>query len=749
MKKLTKLLALVLALVMVLSVFAGCSKSEPSKTETPADNTPADTTPDNTDETPADETPEEPTEWVDPVADMDYDEASSYLYEENLGEFNEYLQAGLEATNLSESYALMAIAEAKLLESGLFLPQTTKGGNYSISRVVRRSASTVMWGNDSDRFHNILVTTELIKSEDQEAIVALWNELKGTGTFTEKVKEFVTGQGYTLKDTYTIAYTSDPQTWDVSNTSRSADSEAIVNTVDNLFEYDNENVLQPALALSHESKINDDGTETHTFKLREGVKWVDSQGREICELTAGDFVAGLQHALDCGEGLGDLLGSAAANIVNVDEYIAGEVTDIAEVGVKAVDDYTLEYTIAKPCSYFETMLTYNTFSPICRTYYESKGGVFGIDELSAAKDAGTYSYGTTPNDIAYCGPYLVKSFVAENSIVFEANPSYWNAENIEIKTLTWNFNDGTDALKAFNDTMSGVQDGCGLSATSLEAARKDDTFDVYGYKADTDSTTYCGFTNLNRKAYANFNDETVGVSGKTEEQKAPSVHAMRNVHFRRALLMSLDMGGYNGCVVGEEMKLAALRNSYTPGNFCSLLEDVTVSINGTDVIYPAGTYYGQIVQDQIDADGVKIKVWDAEKQTSDGFVGWYSPENAMEELNIAIEELKAEGLEISPENPIYVEIPYASSNETYANRANYMKQCMEAALGGNVVILLCDCVDTVGWYYSGYYPNSGEEMNCDFIDVSGWGPDYGSPYSYLGTMLPDYQGYMTKSIGIF
>jgi ABC-type oligopeptide transport system substrate-binding subunit len=40
-------------------------------------------------------------------------------------------------------------------------------------------------------------------------------------------------------------------------------------------------------------------------------------------------------------------------------------------------------------------------------------------------------------------------------------------------------------------------------------------------------------------------------------------------------------------------------------------------------------------------------------------------------------------------------------------------------------------------------------MNADMMDVSGWGPDYGDPQTYLDTMLPDYAGYMVKSIGIF
>ncbi len=749
MKKLTKLLALVLALVMVVSLFAGCSKPAQDETPAPSDNTPAEDTNTENNETPADETPAEPVEYVDPTADMDYDEASTYLYDANLGEFYEYLNAGKEAETVSERYALMAIAEAKLLESGLLLPQTSKGGNYAISRVVRRTASTVLWGNDSDRFHNVLVTTEPIKAADQEEIVKMWNELRGTGTFTEKVTEFVTAQGYTLKDTYDMGYASDPKTWDALATSRSADSEAIVNTYDGLMEYDNENVLQPALAESYESRVNEDGTETYTFHLRQGAKWTDSQGRDLGEVTADDFVAGMQHVMDAMAGLEYLLGSEGAKIVNADAYVAGEVTDFEQVGVKAIDEYTLEYTCEEPVSYFTTMLSYGVFAPLNRAYFLSKGGAFGLDAYAAAVEAGTCTYGQTPNDIAYCGPYLVTSATAENSIVFQANPAYWNADNITIKTLTWKYNDGTEATKAYNDMKAGVLDGCGLNSAAVEAAKADGMFDEYHYISDTDATSFCAFTNLNRAAFANFNDSTVAVSPKTDEQKEAAEHAMRNVHFRRALLMSWDVATYNAQSVGEELKYASLRNSYTPGNFVSLFEDTTVEINGESKTYPAGTYYGQIIQDQIDADGVKLKVWDADNQTSDGFAGWYNPANAVEELNVAIEELAAEGLEISAENPIYLDLPAFTGSETFANRANAAKQSIEAALEGKVVVNLIECVDSAAWYYAGYYTETGADANYDLYDVSGWGPDYGDPSTYLNTMLPDYAGYMTKCLGIF
>lgn len=732
MKNLKRVLCALLALVMVLG-FVGCKNNGDDKT-TPAPN--------NTNK-PAESVVPATTVPTTELPTGDYNAMSAAIYDAQLGAFNTLYQAAKEETNVSKRYALMAQAEAKLLEAAVLIPGTTNGGNYGLSRVAKRSASTVLWGNDSDRFHNVLVTTELITAEDQTHLKAMWNEVRGTGTYTQKAIDYLTEKGYTLKDTYNMGYASDPKTWDALATSRSADSEAIVNTYDGLVEYDNENEIKPALAESWE--VSEDGL-TYTFHIRQGAKWVDAQGREVADVKADDFVAGMQHMLDAGGGLEYLVENI---IVNALEYNTGDVTDFAEVGVKATDDNTVVYTLCQPTSYFITMLGYNVFAPMSRTYFESKGGVFGKDDYKTAVDAGTMKYGQTVNDIAYCGPYTVTNHTAENTIVFQANPTYWNKDNITIKTLTWKFNDGKDPTKAYEDTKAGTLDGCGLSSASLEACKADGNFEKYCTVSDTDATSFVLFLNLNRNAYANVNDATKAVSTMTDDQKKRTDAAMLNVHFRRAIGMGLDIATYNGQVVGEELKLNSVRNSYTPGNFVALEEDVTIEINGESKTFAKGTYYGEIVQAQIDADGVKIKVWDAENQTSDGFAGWHNPANAYEELQQAITELKEFGVEISKDNPIVMDLPYYSGNDIYSNRAQTLKQSVEEALQGCVVVNLVSCADAQEWYYAGYYTETGKDANYTLYDVSGWGPDYGDPATYLDTMLGDGAGYMARCLGIF
>ena len=162
--------------------------------------------------------------------------------------------------------------------------------------------------------------------------------------------------------------------------------------------------------------------------------------------------------------------------------------------------------------------------------------------------------------------------------------------------------------------------------------------------------------------------------------------------------------------------------------------------------------YGEIMQAQIDADGVKIKVWDPTLEggmgSTDGFDGWYNADNAKAEMEIAIKELKDAGVYIDAENPIQIDLPYYSASESRTNMGQVYKQSLETILEG-VQVNLVECVTADEWYYCGYYTEAGNEANYDMYDLSGWGPDYGDPQTYLDTFLSDYAGYMVKCIGIY
>lgn len=689
--------------------------------------------------------------YEDPYAAFrgDHDGLSEAIYGNVLGEFYSQYEQALAEEQESRRYAMMAIAEAKLLQASVMLPLGASGGNYSISRLAPNTVPSVLWGNDSDRYYCGLVTTQPVTAQDRSVMRNQWAELKGTGTWQEWARGYLQDQGYTLKNSYTVSYTSDPETWDVLASSNAVDADAIVNTYDGLYAYDSENMLQPALAEGH--TVSEDGLQ-YTFYLRKGVKWVDSQGREIAELKADDFVAGMQHMMDAQGGMEYLVEGL---IANASGYISGKITDFSQVGVRAVDEYTVEYTLEKPASYFMTMLGYGVFAPMCRKYYVAQGGVFG--GLFDASAQG-YNYGKSPDSIAYCGPYLVSNATAENTIVFKANPAYWNKEQVSLQTITWLFHNGQDVMKPYNDMKAGVLDGCGLTAASVETARREKTangkswFETYSYVAAPNATTFLAFYNLNRTAFANASDGAL-ISRKGEGARIRSGAAVQNVHFRRALSYALDRGAYNAQVVGEDLKYASLRNSFTPGKFIELTEAVEVTINGQPVTFPEGTFYGQIVQAQLQADGSTVQVWDPEGDdglgSSDGFDGWFNPQAAAQELQTAIAELASEGIEISPQNPIYLDLPYAGSVEHYTNRANAYKQSVETVLGRCVIVNLVSGADLRQWQNAGYFISDGTQANYDLCDIAGWGPDYGDPASYLNTLLPDYAGYMTKNLGLW
>lgn len=725
--KFTKVIAMLLCVVMVVAAFAGCTGKKTDDPKTPV---------------------EDPT-YADPYEGKTHAEVSEELYEKVLGEFSKYYEEALAAESISERFALMAVAEAKLLESGIMLPSTSNGGTFAISRVAPRTVNSTLWGNDSDRFHQaIIVDGDPILPAERDEMKAKWGELRGTGEYEAWAKKYLTDKGYKLTDVYTLGYTSDPTTWDALNTYRAADAEAIVNTYDGLMEYDIENEQKPALATGY--TVSDDGL-TYTFTIREGVNWVDSQGVTIEPVTADSFVAGMQHMMDAQGGLEYLIDG---KIKNATQYMAGEVTDFSEVGVKAVDDYTLEYTLEEPCTYFTTMLGYGVFAPMSRAYFLANGGAFGVEEFAAASAADGYTYGTTPDKIAYCGPYLVKSYTASNSVVFEANPQYWNKDNINIKKLNWRFLDGANPTEGYDLMKEGTFSGAALNTNAVAKAKEDGLFDKYAYVSETDAASFPAFFNLYRCQYANFNDETTAVTTLTENEQNKANIAMQNNHFRLALTMSLDRGAYNATNVGDELKLNSLVNSYTPGTFVTLPEDVTIEINGKATEFKAGTNYGVIMQAQIDADGIAIKAYDAEADagngSSAGYDGWYNVEEAKKQLNAAIEELSADGMVIDADHPVKLEMPYFDVNEVFSNRANALKQSMEASLEGKVEIVLIKTggSDALNWYNAGYYPETGDKMNYNIFDGCGWGPDYGDPSSYLDTMLPQGGG-MAKNIGLY
>ncbi|MGN0978530.1 MAG: ABC transporter substrate-binding protein, partial [Faecousia sp.] len=613
--------------------------------------------------------------------------------------------------------------------------------------------TTTSWGLDEYKWYTYLVTEELITAADRETLIGLWSEAADADAWFESAKTFLADNGYTLSDTYDYANGYELETWDVIATSYTSDSYFISCTYSPLLEYDVKNVQKPALAESYE--VSDDGL-TYTFHIRQGVNWVDQQGRVIGEVTADDWVASMQHVVDNNDALGYLMTTTdGCGIKNYDAYLNGEITDFSQVGVQAVDDYTLVYTLEKPFPAFITMMGYGCFAPLNRSFYKSQGGTF-----SAEGDVYTSgNYGTSPSTIAYCGPFLVTNYTERNVTSYKANPEYWNADALNIHAINIYFNDGTDTLRAYNDCKSGLTDAVAFNSSALVLAKEEKPegasetyFDLYHYTTVNDATTYCGWVNLNRGTWTNYNDTSIGISPQSEEDHVRTRSALNNQNFRLAMAMAFDRGAYNATIVGEELKYAALKNAYVTGTFQSLTNDLTVDINGESVTFPAGTYYGEIMQAQLDADGVPIQVWDPTADggvgSGDGFDGWYNADNAVAYLEKAIEELAQIGVEVSVENPIYIDAPYGAFSESSTNRMQAYKQSIENTLGKRVIVNLVAFESSQDFTYAYYRTTAGNEANYDITPgTSGWGPDYGDAQTFLDTIQP--YGYMTKNIGLY
>lgn len=709
-ERLKKALALALCLIMVLSLAACGGGDEP--TQTPVTSASAE------------------------GGILTDDEA---IYMASMGDFYDAYMAAFEAETLSERWALMAIAEAKFLESGVATPMYTAGGCYAMSRMPFRAGGYASWLGDRVYYDQMVLTNEVITTDDYQHLTDMWYELAGTGTYTQSAVDYLTEQGYTFTDTAVTTFDRVGTTWDFLSDGDFHDDASFI---DYLYQYNSEGELVPHLATDY--TVSDDGL-TYTFTIREGVVWVDSQGRQVAELTADDWVAGLQHVADAGS---SSIYNLTGVIEGLDAYLYGETTDFTTVGIKALDEHTLQYTLVEECPYFMSMIADTCFIPMSRSYYLSQGGVFGIAEYDSAMASSSYLYGTDQDHIAYCGPYLCTNVTDKNSINYIANESYWNAENVNIKAVNFIYDDGSDVTREYNDFLNGTGTSIVLDTAQLEIAKNDGNFDKYVHIAPNVTNIFLMWFHENRQVYANVPDGAC-VSNKTEAQKEVSRAALQNQHFRLALGYSIDRASYIAQSLGEDLKYVCLRNSYVPGDFVSLEEDVTVDINGTPTDFPAGTFYGEIVQAQVTADGYPFKVWDEESHSSDGYDGWYNVENAVAELQIAIEELAAMGYEVTEENPIVLDYPYSAYNEIASNQAVVLKTSIETALNGLVEIALVDCQDSTENLNTWFNTNSGAEYNYDLGGLGGIGADFGDPETYLDGLLPYGDGFAIRKMGLW
>lgn len=706
-----KLIAMLLVLVMALSLVACGGNKTP--------NTTAGTQ--GSDET----------KGTQPAGDATYERGDDEeIYEAVLGDYAALLDEAEGLTDPNERFVIFAQAEAALLDSAVMIPNTTQGGAYTISRVAPRTVPYVQWGNDDDRLKCMVISDEFLTPAERDDLMAEWEKAKaGEGTYDPAA--YLTSKGHTIQTTYTTTFQTAPVTLDWLNTSSQSDTEITVNTVDGLVEYDCLGNMNPALAESWE--VSEDGL-TYTFHIRQGAHWYTAEGAEYAEVTANDFVAGFRHMLDAKAGLEYLVDGVIVGAK--DYYDNGGSWD--NVGYKAVDDHTLQITLEQPTSYFLTMLTYSCFLPICDSFYQAHGGVYGVDEYAeASADTDAYTFGKS-TDVAsqvYCGPFLVQKLEKDSEINLVRNTNYYNNDKTTLDSIKWVFDNAEDLTALYNSTVDGTYAGISVSNdTTGTLAKNDGNFDKYAYVSDTTSTTYFGGLNLNRGTFAL---ESGACASPQDDAAKISTHtALMNKNFRKALQFAFDKATVNATNRGEDNKTTNLRNMYTHPEFVTLTADVTDKDGYT---WKAGTVYGDMVQYYLDKIGSGIT------SVKDGVDGWYNPEKAKECLAAAVEEL---GDTVS--YPIQIDVVYYSASDLQVAQAAAYKSVIESTLGADKVqVNLVEATTPDDFYATGYRAPDGISADYDMFYGSGWGPDFGDPCSYLDTFKGEGAGYMTKVIGLF
>ena len=468
-------------------------------------------------------------------------------------------------------------------------------------------------------------------------------------------------------------------------TGKAATSNITSNVIDGLMENDRYGNFVPSMA--EDWSVSQDGL-TYTYTIRKDAKWYTSEGEEYAAVKAQDFVTGLKYAAD---NKSEALYLVQDSIKGLDAYVKGKVKDFSEVGIKAIDDQTVQYTLNKPESFWNSKTTMGVLAPVNEEFLTSKGSDF--------------AKATDPSSILYNGPYLLKSLVAKSSVEFEKNPNYWDKDNVHIDKVKLSFWDGQDTNKPAETFKAGGFSTARLFPTSASYPETEKEFKDNIVYTPQDSSTYLIGTNIDRQSYK-YTSKT------TDEQKTSTKKALLNKDFRQAIAFGIDRTAYTSQINGESGATKLLRNLFVPPTF----------------VQADGKNFGELVKEKLVTYGDEWK----DVNLDDAQDGLYSPEKAKAEFAKAKTALQAEGVQF----PIHLDMPVDQTSTTKVQRVQSLKQSLESTLGtDNVVVdiqqLQKDEVQNVT-----YFAESAAGEDWDLSDNVGWTPDFADPSTYLDIIKP-------------
>lgn len=502
------------------------------------------------------------------------------------------------------------------------------------------------------------------------------------------------GQSNTDTSTFSSTFSANPTTFNYLLDYYADNTAVITNLVDGLLENDSYGNLTPALA--EDWSVSADGL-TYTYKLRKDAKWYTADGEEYAPVKAQDFVTGIKYAAD---NKGQAMDLIQNSIKGLNDYVTGVTNDFSTVGVKALDDYTVEYTLTRPEPYWNSKTTNSILFPVNEEFLKSKD-----------KDFGTL----TPDSILYNGPYLLKDFTSKSSIEYVKNPHYYDHDKVTIEKVKLAYFDGSDQEMTIRNFESGAYSIAGVYPNSSNYAKTKEKYqDNIVYSLQDKTSWYFNF-NVNRKAY-NHTAKT------SDQQKKSTQTAILNKNFRQALNFAIDRTAYSAQSNGQEAASKTLRNTLVPPTFVQV----------------GDKSFGEVVSSKLVQYGTEwsgINLADAQD-------GYFNKEKAQAKFAEAKKELEAQGVTF----PIHLDIPVDQTNKNAVSGMNSLKQTLETVLGSDNVVIDVQQLSTDDFGNVAFLAPNPAARDYD-LNFDGWVGDYQDPSTYLDPFNAE-DGFYLKIFGL-
>ena len=513
-------------------------------------------------------------------------------------------------------------------------------------------------------------------------------------TFAAALLLAACGQSGSDTKTYSSTFSGNPTTFNYLLDYYADNTAIITNLVDGLLENDNHGNLIPSLA--EDWSVSSDGL-TYTYKLRKDAKWFTADGEEYAPVKAQDFVTGIKYAVDNKSQALDLIQNS---IKGLNDYITGADSDFSKVGVKAIDDQTVEYTLARPEPYWNSKTTNSILFPVNEEFLNSKG-----------KDFGTLS----PNSILYSGPYLLKDFTSKSSIEYVKNPHYYDHDKVSIEHVKLAYFDGSDQELTIRNFESGAYSIAGVYPNSSNFAKTKEKFkDNIVYSLQDKTSWYFNF-NVNRKAY-NHTAKT------TDEQKKSTGTAVLNKNFRQAVNFALDRTAYSAQSNGEEAASKTLRNTLVPPTFVQVGDKT----------------FGEVVASKLVNYGTE---W-AGMNLADAQDAYFNKEKAQAKFAEAKKELESQSVTF----PIHLDVAVDQTNKNAVTGMNSVKQTLESVLGADNIVIDVQQLSTDDFNNIAFLAPTPADRDYD-LSFDGWVGDYQDPSTYLNPFNAE-DGFYLKIFGL-